>query len=92
MCIALFLFSKFLAHKSRLTEFSVADTSHVLWAAMIRQAGLVCGMTQFSIHMQEDKQDGAAIEAILADMQSAEDAPIVKHLVNELFTRRQAAA
>ena len=70
----------------------MANTPHVLWAAIIRKAGLDGGMTQLSIHMQEDKQDGAAIEAILADMQSAEDAPIVKHLVNELFTKRQAAA
>lgn len=36
----------------------------------------------------EDKGDGAAIEAVLQDMQSAAEAPIVKHLVNELSTKR----
>lgn len=41
---------------------------------------------------QEDKGDGAAIEAVLHDMQAAAEAPIVQHLVSELFTKRQEAA
>jgi hypothetical protein len=43
-----------------------------------------CGCT-----VQEDKGDGAAIEAVLKDMQSAEHAPIVQHLVKELFHKRR---
>ena len=39
--------------------------------------------------VQEDKGDGAAIEAVLKDMQSAEHAPIVQHLVKELFHKRR---
>jgi hypothetical protein len=39
--------------------------------------------------VQEDKGDGPAIEAVLKDMQSAEHAPIVQHLVKELFHKRR---
>ena len=44
---------------------------------------------QCSCAMQEDKGDGPAIEAVLKDMQSAEHAPIVQHLVKELFHKRR---
>ncbi|BDA45526.1 hypothetical protein COCOBI_07-3130 [Coccomyxa sp. Obi] len=38
----------------------------------------------------EDRSDGATIEKVLADMEAAETAPIVAHLINELFTKERS--
>ncbi len=40
----------------------------------------------------EDAADGATIEKILADMEAAESAPIVQHLLGQLFSKHQPAA
>lgn len=38
----------------------------------------------------EDKNDGATIEKVLADMEAAESAPIVKFLIDELFRKERS--
>ncbi len=38
----------------------------------------------------EDRSDGATIEKVLADMEAAETAPLVAHLINELFTKERS--
>ena len=38
----------------------------------------------------EDKSDGQAIEKVLSTMQSCSSAPIVDHLVTELFHNKKA--
>ena len=38
----------------------------------------------------EDRNDGATIEKVLADMEAAESAPIVKFLIDELFTKERS--
>jgi hypothetical protein len=37
----------------------------------------------------EDRKDGATIEKVLADMEAAESAPIVKFLIDELFRKER---
>lgn len=38
----------------------------------------------------EDRNDGATIEKVLADMEAAESAPIVKFLIDELFRKERS--
>lgn len=38
----------------------------------------------------EDRSDGPTIEKVLADMEAAETAPIVKFLIDELFTKERS--
>ena len=53
-----------------------------------------CSQQFESILDAEDGRDGVAIEKVLEDMQSCEGAPIVQHLVEELFQkpRKEKAA
>lgn len=37
----------------------------------------------------EDRSDGRTIEKVLADMEAAQEAPIVKFLIDELFTKER---
>lgn len=37
----------------------------------------------------EDRNDGATIEKVLADMEAAESAPIVQFLIDELFRKER---
>ena len=39
----------------------------------------------------EDARNGSVIEGVLEDMQACEKAPIVQHLVHELFHKERAA-
>ena len=48
---------------------------------------LECSQQFETILDAEDAKNGAAIEGVLADMEACVDAPIVKHLVHELFEK-----